>query len=377
MAFAAAGDLATCQRLVEHRAQVDCFDQFGCGAVHYARAFSWHHIEEYFENMKHMPELGLKDDSVTDATYLSEAASLGCCAAVWRVAMRNRNIASMEAKGVPATNAVVHFSQPVGPYDNTPLHLAIEAARDGKDAAGQVCRALILVKADVTARTKKGDTPLHLAAGAGHKDLYEMVLGALASQLGGKKFAQKLANDDPNSFGQTPKQYLERSIVRQELREEHAALSERELLLHVGIIAFRHCAMLARLELWREDEAVSFCDILSHRRPFFGSLERFEGSGDSDIDNLKTDSVQNRSVADFTSPGTIRSITPGMTPNRSFKSLSRKRSQRGITFCHDPLLTEPKQEELACSSKRSLRARMKTVKLSVALAAGRRNAADT
>jgi len=288
--------------------------------------------------------------------------------------MRNRNNGNVEI------GACTPFSQPVGPYDNTPLHLAIEAARDGKDAAGQVCRALIMVKADVTARTQKGDTPLHLAAGAGHKDLYDMVLGALAVQLGGKKFAQKLANDDPNSFGQTPKQYLERCIIRQELREEQPALSEKELLLHVGIVAFRHCVMLARLEVWREEEAIPICDILSHRRPFFGTLERFEDSEESEADNLKTDSVQRRTkstaFAETLSPGMIRSVTLGTTPHRSFKSLSRKKSQRGITLCDDSSFIESKQEDVASNSKRSLKARIKTVRLSVALSADRKKATD-
>jgi len=194
------------------------------------------------------------------ATYLAEAVRAGCCAAVMRCVE-----GVSEAAGGSAEEAAVRavLAETVGPFGSTMLHLAVEAAGDGIDPAGQVCRALLRAGADPCARTAKRELPLHIAASIGHPAIYNMLLEALAVHLGSDLAAQAVAQDDRNDFGQAPGNLLERSMIRQELREEKVAAGEAEMLKRLGFFAFEHSRLLARVRSWREEQAESFLEVLS------------------------------------------------------------------------------------------------------------------
>eukprot|EP00971_Amphidinium_carterae_P307983 6120733-Amphidinium_carterae.1 len=159
-----------CKRLVHHRAQVDWFDQFGCGAVHYAMALGHAHIVEYLEGIKTLPALGIKDDKVVDITYLSDGIHQGCAAAVWRFLQKLE--ASAQSPGGKMAEPSVVMSRVIANHDQTALHLAVHSSVKGVDPSGQVCKVLLAAKANGSARRKNGDTPLHIAAAGGHQSLY-------------------------------------------------------------------------------------------------------------------------------------------------------------------------------------------------------------
>jgi len=278
MAFSAAGNFEMVERLVSCGAQVGWYDKFGCSAVHYARMFGHSEIEAYLENIKSMPYLGSIPDGKLPTTYLPDAVREGCCAAVWRFVTAIGDI----GKAGQLDEAGQQLSQPLGPYNETLLHLSVQAAIDAKDPAGQVCRGLLLYRADPRAKNFKRDLPLHKAAGAGLNHIYDMLLEATAEAAGGQA-ARALERDATNEFGQAPKEMLENSLIHQGLRREQAESHDADVLLRVGFIAFQHNRMVSRLRVWRDAQAVHLFEVLHSRWSFFAgstTLEHFE-SGSS------------------------------------------------------------------------------------------------
>mmetsp|Transcript_42351 Transcript_42351/g.76861 ORF Transcript_42351/g.76861 Transcript_42351/m.76861 type:complete len:1558 (+) Transcript_42351:136-4809(+) len=276
MLFAAGGEAEMCRVLVKFGAQPHTRDKYGCAAVHYARALGHDRIDEYLNS--------LCEVEVFQSAELNfvEAIQNGCAGAVWRLITAQAS-GEGAAQDEPSPAALAALSAPMGPYRQTPLHLAVEAAatsvsdgapqQNANDPTGQVCRALVRAGADVMARNTKNETPLHLAAAKGHRLLYRFLQEAVSLHVGAEELAAMEASDE-NWSGQTPKTLLERSIVRHGLRHAGQTRREDDLLLRVALHAFEHNLMTARLdsfgrrlETWREDVAVPMFDLLHQMSP--------------------------------------------------------------------------------------------------------------
>jgi len=293
MCFAAGGNLDMCKYLVERNAQVACFDKHGCAAVHYARSMGHRHVEEYLEEIQSLPPLGLKGDEDIDSTYLHVACGEGCCAAVWRVLQKIAKDGAEEICKSDEQEAQVNqlVSQANGPYQLTPLHNAVDAAKKGYDPTGQTVQVLIAAKANVTACNTKGDTPLHQAALAGLGHLYQMLMDAVGRTHGKAKKAELSHVVPHNVHGQGTMRLLERSIKRKELLEAQPTIDECNMLKKVGFLAFvaerlksKERKMAAHLNVWREKHAISFMDLLRLNRD---SLNRIGCSQFNDSDSDK------------------------------------------------------------------------------------------
>mmetsp|Transcript_17401 Transcript_17401/g.39257 ORF Transcript_17401/g.39257 Transcript_17401/m.39257 type:complete len:312 (-) Transcript_17401:171-1106(-) len=244
--------------------------------------------------------------------YLPDAIKEGCCAAVWRyvTAMSGEN--DKAANLQPNQEVARVISRPLGPYNETMLHLAVQAAIDGNDPAGQVCRALLIYKADPRAKTSKRDLPLHKAAGAGLSNIYDILVEAHA-QVSGDVAAKEVV-EAQNEFGQAPKEMLENSIIYQGLRREQALTHDAEVLLRVGFTAFQNTRMVAKLRAWRCEQAIHLFEVLHKRWPFFAgsnSLEHFE--------------------SESSSSGAESGADESMSPERSTMSRSRNRKKGAIS----------------------------------------------
>ncbi|CAK0909862.1 unnamed protein product, partial [Prorocentrum cordatum] len=92
MAFAAAGDLVMCKRLIEFRAQAAGYDGHGCSALDYARSLEQRHVEEYLKELDSFPEMPFRKASERGGRepldlgmYVCGAVHDGCCGAISRV----------------------------------------------------------------------------------------------------------------------------------------------------------------------------------------------------------------------------------------------------------------------------------------------------
>lgn len=282
MCFAAAGNLDMCKVLVEWKAQLT-LDKFGCGPVSYAKAMGCEEVERYLGRLKHMAETPLKDGEDL-GTFLSQAASNGCCGAVCKgmsVPLGEDGEPRPVPLGEDGERNLQFLSEPCGPYENTPLHLAIEAAKEA-DPTAQMARALLLAKADPLAKTSKGDTPLHLAAAMGNESLYERLLQCVTERAGSE--ACESLTQATNEFGQTPKDCLMRTLARLEQTERSAHDQDYKELLSIGFFGFVHCKQSARICAWLETKASSLLDRFKHRKHLFqsGGYEEYNCSSDEE-----------------------------------------------------------------------------------------------
>lgn len=253
MCFAAAGNASVCNRLLSARASVLAMDLFGCSAAHYARANGHADIEADLQAVRVATDLPLKSGE-EPAAYLSEASRHGCSAAIWRSSLKRRS--SVVLAMAPAESIL---SQPIGPYKNTPLHLAVEAARDGVDPAGQMVRALLRARANPGAKTSKGDTPLHVAAAACLAPIFTM----LEQSLGAEQTA--LLAEEANEFGQKPIVLMKRAQLKS-AEEQRQTEEGGEVLLRAAFLAFVRCALLPRLDDWRHQAASNLLEAFKVQR---------------------------------------------------------------------------------------------------------------
>jgi len=275
MLFAAGGEEDMCRLLVECGAQPHAFDKYGCAAVHYARALGQDHVAEYLASLVEVEILE------TAELNFVEAIQNGSAGAVYRLVKSLSQ--EQEEGGTPPSLAAL--STPMGPYRQTPLHLAVDAAGASgtindpgaqqipNDPTGQVCQALVRAGANVMARNSKNETALHSAAAKGHRILYRVLQEAVSMNLGAAELAV-METLDENWSGQTPKTLLERSIVRHGLRKAGETRREDDLLLRVALNAFEQNLITARLdafgrrlESWREDNAIPMLDLLRRMNP--------------------------------------------------------------------------------------------------------------
>eukprot|EP00929_Paragymnodinium_shiwhaense_P065131 TRINITY_DN32687_c0_g1_i1.p1 TRINITY_DN32687_c0_g1~~TRINITY_DN32687_c0_g1_i1.p1 ORF type:complete len:1670 (-),score=391.58 TRINITY_DN32687_c0_g1_i1:147-5156(-) len=277
MAFAAAGDMDMCRKLIERRASLDWHDKFGCDATHYALAHQQYDLQIHLQKVKVVVELPRPDESSVD--YLKEAVRTGCSGPIYRFLRANGAIHEKDKprakakaparprgrpepldEGPPA--AVVELlNQRMDDYGRTLLHMCIRDAREC-DPAGQVCRVLLHARADPALANNRGDTVLHHAAERGNAELYSYLLEAIKLEHGQEK--ADLMERTENMHGQAPREYLLRSINRGALRR--AGMEEppdpHRILKRVGLMAFKHVLLTAKLDACRESEARTWFEII-------------------------------------------------------------------------------------------------------------------
>mmetsp|Transcript_73435 Transcript_73435/g.203942 ORF Transcript_73435/g.203942 Transcript_73435/m.203942 type:complete len:1612 (-) Transcript_73435:131-4966(-) len=319
MSFAASGNLDMCKRLVECRAQVDWHDRFGCGALHYAQALEHPEVEDYLGTVQSGAELPRADESTIE--YLCEAANSGCCGAVARFVRSNAAIiaeaeTAIEANGSNDANTAIFPSveqllcQKVANHKLTPLHIAVRAALTF-DPTGQVSRALLLAKADPTLASSNGDTALHLAAETGSSELYDHILQAI--HVAHDPDTVALLQSRENQWGQDPKDLLRRTIGRGEMRQlGDEEYDEEDILKRSVFMAFGHNVLLNRLEIIRENKAMTWFEVIRMHKgnlatdianiPVSPSSNNDVGTGTADLlvsffasdDNSLTSSTRSR-----------------------------------------------------------------------------------
>lgn len=293
MAFAASGQLAVCKDLVAFGAQVTQIDNFRCAAVHYAKATKEKEVEQFLVSIKEISNLGMKKGEQL-AKYLQEAVLAGCCGAFAYAA---------DEEGFQEACKIE-----IPPFQNSLLHIAVEATREN-DPVGQVARVLINSFADPSLKNNRDTTPVHLAAQAGHQELYSIMcscIDELDKTDNGHVRRRSLGGtpeDEKGCFG--PRALLERNLKRKKQKEMERMRTERGLelnddqkadnmlLLKTGFLGFHHNQLLAKLNLTREGDSASFLDILMQR---MGESDG-EESGSESADG----SAGEQSVGSFTS----------------------------------------------------------------------------
>jgi len=263
MAFSAAGDLPIVRRLVERQAQVGYQDAFGNYALQYAKAFGHVEVQDYVESIKKCPDLPMHKLFQSKGTqikeYLIEAVRAGCCAAHWRVATDDLTAGAFQE--------LLHSH--TGPHGYTLLHFAVQAVREN-DPAGQVCRSLLMLRADGSAKAKHGETPLHLLAYEGSSGLYKQMLLAIQMQAPDEtkhRLSEKLRGLDSELLAQDPHELLSRKLAQKEAKTRERYAAERgahtetagdgRLLLEVGLLGLKHNLLASRIKAWREDSSRS------------------------------------------------------------------------------------------------------------------------
>lgn len=262
MAFAAAGDLNMCKVLVEYRAQVDWTDNFGCGAVHYARALRHKHVETFLDGLKQVIELP-QTPPEHSIEYLAQAAQKGCAGAVWRFQRSNLHLLDMNGGTITSNEDTIAqlVSQKIGTNEDTPLHRAMFGCVDVDQGTGlqrfyrsdfQVARSLLLVRANPMAVTKKRDTPLHLAALTGVPNIYDALLTELKAYTDDPAMLKEMEETMVNEDDQVPRDIFARQChasitMFRGLHDDDS--NEKITLLRVGFLAFD----FNRIESRRED----------------------------------------------------------------------------------------------------------------------------
>lgn len=266
MAFAAAGSLQMCERLVGYEGLVEKRDAFTCSASHYARAMRQEQVAEFLEGLEVQTECDKRNqDLVMEFSNSSWKMTLiaaiadGCCGPVWKVVERSRAVRPDD----PA------LSLRTEPMKETPLHMSLSRACLKADPVGQVCRALLLLRADPTVADCVDESPLHRAATAGNMSLYAEVFAGIAIRLQGEALAQVFATTMKNQYGQVAANLAERSKLRGEMQKQGPAnegallmVTGMELLLRAAFSAFRHAALEAQLDAWRVRKAKNLQDLL-------------------------------------------------------------------------------------------------------------------
>merc|ERR1719329_957634 len=149
MAFAAAKNQEMCKLLTgRYRCEVEHFDSFGCLAYHYALSVGAAPIQELLAKLGKTDYINTKawQQATGDMlSYLADAVKCGCCAGVHRALQ----------SGSHSHDAQELLCAEIGPFGSMALHMAVDTSRCGTDPPGQVCRVLLLARADPTARTQK------------------------------------------------------------------------------------------------------------------------------------------------------------------------------------------------------------------------------
>jgi len=295
MAFSAAGDVETCLSIIEHRGHIQSFDAYGCSALHYAQACGYDGMEDYMPNLKALQRRKNKDwKSTSDvqglAMYLCRAAGDGCCGAVARI--KHFIEEDQDAVDADIFGQVLRFGVP--PFNLTALHVAVQAASSGIDPGGQVCRALLLGKANPLIASAKDETPLDMAATSGLDKLHSQ-MEAMLSREAEKYPSEARSIEDKLRQSRTT---LQRNTSSRDKRaglfkfESHDA-EERQLFLTIGFAAFRSEALSNRLDEFREESATTFLSVLRTARTWLGShkdapLNRKRGNKSSTEDMAST-----------------------------------------------------------------------------------------
>jgi len=268
MAFAAAGDLETCRDLIAHNAEVHWIDGHSCNAVHYARTLGHTEVLNFLTAQREPVEAPLRRIVTTAdmVAYVSSAIQEGCCAAILRVVSTLKDM-----------SAEMFLAQRVGPFRLSFLHLATQATKFC-DPAGQACRALLHAMIDPCIWSTEGETPLHVAAGLGHRKVYELMydaaLAAHAQPETEAGDAEEQAGSDDQSESKIDEAQASlarlldetKKILHRKLAHDHA---EREfpkssldddgvLWLRIAFKAFELSALSAKVKLLMPEKEMHY-----------------------------------------------------------------------------------------------------------------------
>lgn len=256
MAFAAAGDLDMCKLLVEYHAQVHWLDSFFCSALHYARALEHFVVVEYLKSLKVPVEAPLR--KITHQrdvlNYLQQAIHEGCCGAVTRAAIAIANLGDLQEL----------LAERVGPFKLSLLHISVQALNI--DPAGQVLKALLILKADPHCEPFSSDNNLlRIVASKGNSRVYSaLVKAAYEHPVEAPEELETLINET--------RTYLDRHQERAEALMLQRANRDPDTImwLEIGFAAFRQCLLFSRLgsKRFSEDPWLTIVEGLkaTHRR---------------------------------------------------------------------------------------------------------------
>ncbi|CAK0838705.1 unnamed protein product [Prorocentrum cordatum] len=259
MAFAAAGDLSMCKRLIECKAQLGGYDGHKCSVLDYARALGHTHVEEYFGELGSFPDLPFRKEGSEQpdlGMYVYGAVQDGCCGAISRV---SRALARAEEGFFKQGTIGEVLDCCYGPFQFPLLQLAVQAVgslrgasrEDGPDPAAQVCGALLLARADPTRQNGRGESSLYAAAALGDERLHNVLLRALPEGI-----AEILADDSTET--------LKRAMLRQDLAEHMRNKPPTNLLLVKATFeSFRIAGRLARMETWFQEAHQTWAELVT------------------------------------------------------------------------------------------------------------------
>ncbi|CAE7529320.1 Ankrd17 [Symbiodinium natans] len=262
MCFAAAGDLEVVQALVESGAEVQWIDGYCCNAIHYAQSMKRSDVVEYLRSVRVVTEVPLKHTSAQDVVqYLLKAVQDGCCGAVQRASTCIRTMQAMAQAGDDAPQLRDVLRSRFG-FELSLLHFAVKVVAN-VDPAGQVCRALLMAKADPRLASAVGDTPLHFAASDGCSEIYDELARATLKLeaedavrgrlVGGAGAAEEAGSAE--LLAETQK-ILRRRLVRQEVESEdwrRSADEDTSKWLQAGLLAFKHAVLQQKLRRERDE----------------------------------------------------------------------------------------------------------------------------
>jgi len=258
MSFAAAGDLELCQELVAARSEVQWIDGSCCSAVHYALSLKRTPVVEFLRSQRAITEVPLKHSSLQDvAQYLLKATQEGCCGAVHRGAdsLRNMQFLKKQNEAIPFKDVL---RERFGPSRWTLLHYAVKVLRSA-DPAGQVCRALLLAKADPRLLCADGETALHWAASLGHQQVLDALAQGAHRAEADDQTLQSIGRGDEVDWDlpdaevlvSDTQKALKRQLLRIEAEKGMVAKPKRDddgmMWLQAGLLAFKHALLCKRL----------------------------------------------------------------------------------------------------------------------------------
>jgi hypothetical protein len=278
--FAAVGDLDICRRLIACNASVQQIDTFRCNALHYARVFGYEHIEEYLRSTaKSVTELGMKAGQDINQ-FVLDAVQAGCCGAFWLA----REFC--DENGSKAFETALN--QTVGPFQNSLLHMAVDITVE-VDPSGSVAKALLALRANPLKKNSRATSPLHNAAYAGHRGLYEHMMRIVEVSDKGSEELKSFEEIEGHSFARGSRMVLERNAKKNEEKQKGSQRNrsankkeqaENALMMKVGFFAFRHALLQSTLNQANQG-GKSIMDILD-------ATQLKKDAGDSD-DSMKAD----------------------------------------------------------------------------------------
>eukprot|EP00435_Cladocopium_sp_Y103_P018679 s1847_g4.t1 len=244
MSFAAAGELELCKELINARSEVQWIDGSCCSAVHYALCLKRTPVVDFLRAQRAITEVPLKHNSLQDvAQYLLKAVQEkeGCCGAVHRGAdsLRNMQFLKKQTDSIPFKEVL---RERFGPSRWTLLHYAVKVLRSA-DPAGQVCRALLVAKADPRLLCADGETPLHWVASLGHQQVFDAL-------------AQGEEVDVNLPVAEVLVSETQKALKRQLLRVETEHGVDAIHWLQAGLLAFKHAVLCKRL-IFRDPQETS------------------------------------------------------------------------------------------------------------------------